>query len=311
MIRQAAFIDVKNHLKGGLHCHTTRSDGAGTPEEVIRLHKANGYDFLALTDHRNYNYTNFAPETGITIIPGMEMDRSLPGPGVHCHHIVTIGPEKEAGNPYEQDQKFPSARITTQAECQEMLDQLHADKQMTIYCHPQWSGVSAREFEDLTGNFAMEIWNSGCVIEDNVDTNAAYWDELLLQGKKIYGVATDDGHDMSHHCNGWVMVNSENNVSAIEAALAEGKFYASCGPEIYDFCIDDDGVMHIECSPVKQIQFIHFRFPYRVIDAPVGDTLTAGSMKLREGLNYVRATIVDEQGRRAWTNPIFLDWEQK
>ena len=61
-------------LKGGLHCHTTRTDGEGTPEEVIRLHKDNGYDFLAITDHRLYNYKNFAPDTGITIIPGVEFD---------------------------------------------------------------------------------------------------------------------------------------------------------------------------------------------------------------------------------------------
>ena len=37
MIRQAAFAGNKNNpmLKGGLHCHTTRSDGHGTPEEVM------------------------------------------------------------------------------------------------------------------------------------------------------------------------------------------------------------------------------------------------------------------------------------
>ena len=64
-------------LKGGLHCHTTRSDGKGSPEEVIRMHAENGYDFLALTDHRYYNYVNYAPETGITIIPGMEMDGGI------------------------------------------------------------------------------------------------------------------------------------------------------------------------------------------------------------------------------------------
>ena len=309
MIRQAAFIDVKKHLKGGLHCHTTRSDGAGDPADVIRLHKQNGYDFLAITDHRQYNYTDFAPEAGLTILPGMEMDRKLPETGIHWHHAVCIGPEKKDGNPYEQDQRFDSQQISTAAEFQEMLDWLHADKQLTIYCHPQWSGVSAREFEDLKGNFAMEIWNSGCVILDNVDTNAAYWDELLVQGKKIWGVATDDGHGMAEHCVGWVMVNSEDNsVAAIEKALAEGSFYASCGPEIHDFYVED-GVAHIECSPVRQIQFLHFRGPYRVINAPEGDSVTAGSMKLNKNLNYVRATVVDEQGRRAWTNPIFCGEE--
>ena len=42
MIRQAAFIDASKMLKGGLHCHTTRSDGSCTPEEVMHLHKENG-----------------------------------------------------------------------------------------------------------------------------------------------------------------------------------------------------------------------------------------------------------------------------
>lgn len=310
MIRQAAFIDAKKRLKGGLHCHTTRSDGAGDPAEVIRKHKENGYDFLAVTDHRRYNYENFAPETDIIIIPGMEMDRNLPGPGIHCHHIVTIGPEKADGNPYEQDQRFETKNITTAAECQEMLDQLHADKQLTIYCHPEWSGVSAREFEELEGNFAMEIWNSGCAISDGVDTNAAYWDELLVQGKRLWGVATDDGHGMDHHCRGWVMVNSENNVAAIEQALVEGKFYASCGPEIYDFYVEG-GKAYLKCSPVKQIQFVHFRAPYGLVKAPEGETVCEGSVTLRDGLNYVRATVVDEKGRRAWTNPIFYDPEEK
>ena len=31
MLRQAAFIDKNKMLNGGLHCHTTRSDGHCTP----------------------------------------------------------------------------------------------------------------------------------------------------------------------------------------------------------------------------------------------------------------------------------------
>ena len=86
-------------LKGGLHCHTKRSDGAGDPADVIRLHYENGYDFLALTDHRYYNYENFAPEVPITIIPGMEFDNSITPDGILRHfHSVCIGPKKEDGN---------------------------------------------------------------------------------------------------------------------------------------------------------------------------------------------------------------------
>ena len=239
MIRQAAFDGPERMLRGALHSHTTRSDGDGTPEEVLRAYASKHFDFVALTDHRIYNYRNFAPDTGITVIPGMEMDRSLPGTSVHCHHIVSIGPEQGEGNGFAQDQRFGTARISTAAECQEMIDMLHANGNMTMYCHPEWSGVTPREFETLRGNFAMEIWNSGCAIENGLDTNAAYWDELLAQGQRIYGAATDDGHAMTHHGNGWVMVRSENSVSAILAALREGAFYSSCSPEIYDFRVED------------------------------------------------------------------------
>lgn len=236
----------------------------------------------------------------------MEMDRNLPGPGVHCHHIVTIGPEKEAGNGFLQDQRFETARISTAAECQKMIDMLHANGNMTVYCHPEWSGVTAREFETLRGNFAMEIWNSGCAIENGLDTNAAYWDELLAQGQHIYGVATDDGHAMSHHGHGWVMVRSENKVSAILSALRAGAFYASCGPEIHDFRIED-GVATVECSPVVQIQFRHLHVPYPMAVAPAGESVTSHSVRLRAGTNYIRAVVMDAQGRRAWTNPIFFE----
>ena len=306
MIRQAAFINAGKHLKGGLHCHTTRSDGKGDPADVIRMHVENGYDFLALTDHRRYNYQNFAPEAKITIIPGMEMDVNYANsPVIHCHHIVSVGPEKQDGNGFEQEQTFPSVVMTTNAECQEMIDWLHKNNNMTIYCHPEWSGMTAREFEDLEGNFAMEVWNSGCAIEHDKDTNAAYWDELLAQGKRIFGVATDDGHKMNHHCNGWVRVNAENNVASILKALKTGAFYASCGPEIYDFYIED-GEAHIECSEVEKIQFVHLRHPYQLI---TGEAVTSGSAKIRKGTNYIRAVVTDKQGRRAWTNPIFFEAE--
>ena len=38
MRQQQAFIGKEKMLKGGLHCHTTRSDGRDTPEDVIRYH---------------------------------------------------------------------------------------------------------------------------------------------------------------------------------------------------------------------------------------------------------------------------------
>jgi len=310
IIRQSAFETNKKLLKGALHCHTTRSDGKGDPADVIALHHANGYDFMALTDHRYYNYENFSDKP-MTIIPGMEMDANFPSERgtVHCHHIVCIGPEKSAGNGFDQDQRFESVRISDPAETQPMIDMIHAANNLTIYCHPEWSGTPACDFKMLRGNFAMEIWNSGCAMENELDTNAAYWDELLCEGQRIYGVATDDGHAMNQHCKGWVRVNAENNIPSILDALQNGRFYSSCGPEIYDFYIED-GVVHVKSSPVVQIGLRHLRVPYRVARPDSGEsTLTEASFPLRfgPGAHYVRAFVVDSEGRRAWTNPIWAN----
>ena len=302
MQRQAAFTGNGKLLKGGLHCHTTRSDGQVEPAEVVRLHAENGYDFLAITDHRFYNYTNFAPETGLLIVPGMEMDAGLPGTAGHCFHHVCIGPAKEDGNGYDQDQRLDSCRVANAEEYQSVLDDIHAHGNMTIYAHPEWSCTPARTFENLKGNFAMEIWNTGCAIECDMDTNAAYWDELLMQGQRIWGVATDDGHPKYHHCKGWVRVNTEKDLSSILKALKNGAFYSSCGPEIYDFRIED-GVAKVSCSPVSEIYFINGKYPNR---GQRGEGLTEAEWKIGWPISYVRVCVKDEQGRRAWTNPIFL-----
>ncbi len=306
MKRQEAFENSKKMLKGGLHCHTTRSDGKGSPDEVIRLHKANGYDFLALTDHRIYNYKNFAEDVDITIIPGMEFDNTFVREnGFRTFHQVFIGPDDET-NGFSQDEVLKSGTAKNQEEFQKYLDEAHEKNNLTIYCHPQWSSTPTRYFDKLKGNFAFEVWNSGSAIEYDMDTdNGMYWDELLGMGIKIFGVASDDGHPMYQHCKGWVMVNAPNNVKSILKALEQGAFYSSCGPVIKDFYIDDENVVHIETSECEKIIFHCDKHPSNMITSE-GEPLTEANHNLKDDYEYIRASVIDKNGKRAWTNPIFL-----
>lgn len=305
MIRQSAFTGEKRLLKGGLHCHTTRSDGKGSPEEVIRLLKGKGYDFLSITDHNIYNYKNYAQDVDITILPGMERDHRLSPEGVHVFHTVVLGPPKERGNGYEQDQRFEGGTLVTdQIAYQPVLDDFHRHGNLTLYCHPEWSGTPAHEFDRLEGNFAMEIWNSACAIENDLDTNAAHWDALLLKGKRVWGVATDDGHALSTYGHGWVRVNADNRVEAILEALQAGAFYASCGPEIYDFYVED-GVAALECSPCAYAGFRYGYMPSRLTQSPDA-SVTHAEFAVPPYCAYIRGVVKDAEGRRAWTNPIFL-----
>ena len=70
-----------------LHSHTTASDGALTPRELVRLAARNRVRVLAVTDHDS---TDGLPEAideaarhGIEIVPGLEINTDVPGAEVH------------------------------------------------------------------------------------------------------------------------------------------------------------------------------------------------------------------------------------
>ena len=305
LIRQAAFEGNPQYLlKGGLHCHTTRSDSKTTPADTIRQHARAGFDFLALTDHRYYNFADYAPDANVLIMPGMEMDGNITTDAGMCFHTVAIGPEAEK-NGFKQDDRLDSVRVEDWRGYQPVIDDLRARGNLVIYCHPEWSGTPSRSFENFEGCFAMELWNSGCAILNDEDVDNGYiWDDLLLQGKHIFGVATDDGHAAEQHCLGWVRVNAEKTVPGVFEALEKGAFYSSCGPEFYDFYVED-GVVHAKTSPCAFIKFIGGFRPTRMQRSPEG-FITEAQMNVPDCFTYIRAIAVDAHGRKAWTNPIFL-----
>lgn len=294
-------------LKGGLHFHTTRSDGKLLPDELIRVLHGQGYDFLAITDHRVYNYMNYAPDIPVTIIPGMEHDNDIikNEKGFRVNHFICLGPKKEDGNGYEQDEHIPTVRESTKEGFQKILDDVKRHGNFAIYCHPEWSSTPARYFEGMDGIFAMEIFNSTCATIYGMDTSAAYWDELLGKGERIWGVATDDAHGIKECGLGYVMVNAKNSVNGILSALKDGAFYSSCGPVIDDFYWDD-GKAVCCCSPAVRVRFLCDMHPAKMITA--GDTpITRCEIKADpDHYMYLRAEVTDAEGRKAWTNPIFF-----
>lgn len=300
ILRQAAFAKEGTFLKGNLHCHTTLSDGRNTPEEVANQYAEAGYDFLAITDHRRYNFSHGA-DSDLLILPGMEADRFLDGTGMPVVHIVAVGPE--VNNGYADGQEVLYQRGGTEEACQDMIDDILAAGNISILCHPIWSGNTVEAVKSLQSFQMIEVWNSGSALLWGVDSNTYHWDVLLHEGRRVWGVASDDGHALTENCFGFVLVKAEKNIPSILNALKNGEFYASCGPEIYDFYIED-GQVYIQCSPVNQIILRNFSCPHRLVR---GENLTSGQFKLRDlCTDYIRAEVVDAQGHRAWTNPIFL-----
>ena len=292
-----------NWYKGNLHCHSTVSDGALTPQEVADLYRKNGWNFLALTEHNIYtDWQEFNREDFI-IIPGVEVsvdEKERP----RCYHLVGLSdgtkslPNKESIRGYEWN--GPSS-------VQDTIDKLNEKGLYVVLCHPIWSRTEFEDFKDFGGYFGIEIYNHGCEMENHTGFSTVYWDSLLRRKRRVWGLATDDAHHkIKDHLGGWVMVKSESLTrSSIISALLDGRFYSSIGPSIYDFGVEDDEVF-IECSEVKAIHFVTYETLGWSHYAGDNNLLTSSRFKLKGKELYVRVECIDEYGRVAWTNPIFL-----
>lgn len=282
--------------KGNLHVHTTRSDGERTPEEVADWYRAGGYHFLALTDHGvAWEGRPVAPD--FITLSGIELDGTDPTAGLY--HLVGLGLHQPPDPPQ-------GLRYSAQGD----INLLRAAGAIVSLAHPYWSGQMSKDLIGLEGCFALEVYNGGCEVDDARGFSNVHWDDLLAAGQRLWGLAVDDAH-WRHGSKdaglGWVWVRApELTQAAILSALAGGRFYASSGPEIHDLQLDaEQRIVTVRCSPVTVVDFVGNGFRSRRVSAPPGQTLSEASYTLREGQTYVRVACRDEQGRWAWTNPIF------
>ena len=92
----AMFSAPGRFWRGNLHTHSNLSDGALDPAEVCRRYKAEGYDFIALTDHfvGAYGYpitdTTGFRDNQFTTILGAELHSGAMENG-ELWHILAVG----------------------------------------------------------------------------------------------------------------------------------------------------------------------------------------------------------------------------
>jgi hypothetical protein len=68
----------------------------------------------------------------------------------------------------------------------------------------------------------------------------------------------------------------------------------------------EEGVVKIKCSPAVKICFGGQGSYGLVVNAKDGKPLTVAQWKLPDNCTFVRAEVIDADGRHAWTNPIVL-----
>ena len=283
-------------FRGNLHAHTTESDGRMTPEEMVGWHVTHGYDFLSLTEHRiRLDPTPYAQDS-LLLIPGIEL-HGVDRTGIR-YHIVGLGVED-------------SAKHVPGLSLQAAVDLLRAAGGLVVLAHPYWSGQTSTDLIEVEGACGVEVFNGVCEKGRGKGLSSVHWDDLLAAGRRLWGLAVDDAHGHAPDGDlgwGWVMVKAaELSQEAILCALAEGAFYSTTGPEIHDLRLEN-GVVTVHCSPVERIHFVCDWALGGAVHAWDGPQLSEAHFQLgSRGETYVRVECVDDQGRRAWSQPVFLE----
>ena len=297
--------------KGNTHTHTLNSDGDSTPDDVVRWYREHGYQFLVLTDHNfvtsvaGLNALHGADERFL-VIRGEEVsdryeDKSL--------HINGLDVNAEVA---------PQGGSSVVDVLQRNVDAIRRANGIPHINHPsfRWS-ITAQELQQVRNNRLFEIFNGHPQVNNvgggGVPGLEEAWDAILTDGTLLYGIAVDDAHrfkapgnpDVAGPGRGWVAVRAPRlEARALLDGLERGDFYASTGVELSDY----HATTRQMTVTVKATAFSKYRIQFigkggRVLNEVAEP---AATYEIRGNEGYVRARVVESNGRMAWAQPIMV-----
>ena len=286
--------------RGNLHTHSNRSDGRLPPESVCAAYQQAGYDFIALTDH-------FLPTYGFPVTDTRawrsERFTTLLGAEVHvpatsmgeAWHLLAVGLPLDF-EPTRPGETAPElARRCAQAGAYVGI------------VHPDWYGLTEQDAEAIDCAHAVEVYNHTSAVKNDRGDGWSLLDRLLARGRRLGSFACDDAHFHFDDAFGaWVMVHAPGlEPEALLSSLKAGRHYASQGPQIHGICYDDRQVT-VRCSPASAVMVLGRGSRARV---EFGDGLQQATLDLDAftAAGYFRVVVRDAAGRRAWSNPLWLD----
>jgi hypothetical protein len=286
--------------KGNLHTHSTASDGVLPAAEVCRRYRERGYDFICLSDHflpaYGYPVSDTRPfrDEGFTTILGAEVHVPATGLG-EAWHLLANGLPLDFEPPHKGETAPQIA-----ARCA-------AAGAFVSIVHPAWYALSVDDARSIGAAHAVEVYNHTSAIKAERGDGSAMLDQLLSLGHRLHALACDDAHfEVDDAFGAWVMVKAQaREPEALVAALKAGHYYSSTGAEIHGLHVDGDELV-VECSPARGI---YLQGKGSRVTQLLGECLTQARLPLGKlgKRGFLRVTVVDAQGRRAWSNPIWRD----
>ncbi len=299
-------------LKGNTHTHTLNSDGDSSPEAVVQWYRDHGYNFVFITDHEYLTpvgplNATYGKPGEFLVLGGQEITDSVNKKPYHANGLGlnrVVMPRK-------------GTRVVESLQT-DILNIRNAGGLVQIN-HPNFGwALTAADLKDLRDYTLLEIYSGHPLINylggGGVPSAEEMWDSVLSSGKVVYGVATDDSHhfkaavDVSSLARpglGWIVVRTrELSADAVTDAIASGNFYASSGVELEDYSTDAKGIS----IKIKEKRWSK----YRVLFIGKGGRVLAESVanparyQFRRNEGYVRAKILESNGKMAWTQPVFI-----
>ena len=294
-----AFAAPGKFYRGNLHTHSTLSDGAWALDDVVQAYQRVGYDFVMMSEHfiQHFNWpvadTRHLRTNDFTTIIGAELHAPVTSAGEFWHILA-------AGLPLDF---APAAKNETGPD---LAKRAIAAGAFVAIAHPAWSRYTIEDGRALSFAHAVEVYNHGCAIENDLGEGHYLLDQLLNEGHRLTAIATDDAHFKTpDHFGGWVHVKAESlEPEALLSALKAGHHYSSQGPVFQDIRMAGK-LIEIDTSPVDTITVVCGNSRSCVKN---GRAITSASFDLatlekgwllEKPSPWVRITAIDNAGKRA------------
>jgi hypothetical protein len=292
-------------LRCALHAHTTNSDGDLPPQALAEHYARARYDVLAITDH--WRRTD-AVSNELLVVPSAEVNCLLPGE--LDGHVLGFGIDAE---PMELAYERPDLAAA--------VAWIRRHGGVAYLAHPNWTGAAMTQLDLPDGLAGIEVYNAGCELEIARGVSSVHWDDVLQSGRICFGMAADDSHHPGFDSDlAWVWLRAaERSQAAVLDGLAAGCFYSSTGPLIHDARLVHDAV-EVRCTPCRAVTLcagrergaavnagrLGYRYKGEVTEATDGGAIVAARLERPPGGRFGRVEVVDPEGRKAWTNPLWV-----
>lgn len=298
-------------FKGNTHTHTLNSDGDSTPDEVVRWYREHGYQFVVLTDHNYLTSVDglnavLGADDRFAVIRGEEVSDQFARKPLHINGLDV------------QRRIEPQGGTSVVDVLNRNVAAIRRERGLPHINHPNFGwAISREELQQVRDNSLFEIYNGHPFVNNEggggVPGVEDAWDAILSNGIRLYGIAVDDAHIFKQPGNpnvagpgrGWIVVRATRlDTRTVLDAIERGEFYASTGVELEDLQAGRDRIS-IAVKPVAsskyRIQFIGKGG--RVLQESL-EPKASYAIQGNEG--YVRARILESNGRRAWVQPVML-----